>query len=227
MLELARALPRARAGVTADLRADGLGRARVLAAAFRLLDRGGLRIGEQRAAEERGTVGLTTLTGRHVTIEGDAVRLEFPGKSGQQWSSLVEDAELASVLRELRRRRLDRALFAWVDEDGARRALRPEEINDDIARRTGAPFTAKDFRTLRGTASAAEHLARLGPHPTVAARRRAVAAAMAHAAEELGNTPAVARSSYVDPRIVDRFERGETIAVGPRAVETRLLELLG
>ena len=101
------------------------------------------------------------------------------------------------------------------------------EINDDLRRRTGGPFSAKDFRTLRGTAAAALSLARSGPQATKAARRRAISAAIAAAAEVLENTPAIARSSYIDPRLLDRYEHGEIIdASRPRSVEAQLRVLL-
>jgi len=229
MLELVAALPAARRSATRELRTEGFGRQRLLAGAFRLLDGGALRIGAERYADGNGSFGLTTLLGAHATVHGgDTVRLRFPGKSGQAWESELRDAELAELVAGLKRRGGRARLLAWRDDDGAWHPLRPEEINDDIRRRTGGDFTAKDLRTLHGSAAAALSLARSGPAATESARRRAIAAAMRDAAAVLGNTPAIARSSYVDPRIVDRYERGETVDPSrPGSVETELRALLG
>ncbi|MBO9578670.1 MAG: DNA topoisomerase IB [Microbacteriaceae bacterium] len=229
MLDLAEVLPRARRGVTRDLRADGLGRERVLAGAFRLLDSGALRVGTPRYAEDHGSYGLTTLLGAHAAVRGGEVRLRFPGKSGQEWSSGIEDPDLAALVSALQRRGPRARLLAWRDPDGEVHPLRPGELNDDIRRRTGGDFTAKDFRTLRGTAVAAASLARTGPRASASGRSRALAAAMREAAAALGNTPAVARTAYVDPRIADRYERGETVdpsRIASGTIERELLRLL-
>ena len=228
MLQLAAALPAARRRVTADLRADGLGRERLLAAAFRILERGRLRVGSERYAEENGSIGLTTLLGAHARARGDTVVFRFPGKSGQPWESEVRDADLAALIAEIKRRGGRSRLLAWRDDAGRWHPLRAAEINDDIRARTGGDFTAKDFRTLAGSTAAALSLARSGPRPTEAGRRRAIAAAMRDAADELGNTPAIARASYVDPRIIDRYEHGETLDTTRAAsAESALRRLLG
>ena len=225
MLELARALPAARRGATRDLRHAGLGRERLLAGAFRLLDAGSLRIGSPRYEEERGTIGLTTLLVRHAVVEGTTVRLRFPGKSGQAWRSLLDDADLAALIAPLTARSRRARLLAWQDAAGRWHPLRPAEVNADIRRRLGGEFSAKDFRTLCGTATAALRLAAIGARPTASGRRRAIAEAVSAAADVLGNTPAIARGSYVDPRILDRYEHGETVPTA-HAVETGLVELL-
>ena len=225
MIEFAQALPAARRAITIDLRSEGLGRDRVFAGAFRLLDSGALRVGSDRYADQHGSYGLTTLLGAHASVHGDdEVVLRFPAKSGQPWRSDLTDPDLAALIRALKRRGPRARLLAWRDDDGRVHLLHPEEINDDIRRRLGGDFTAKDFRTLRGTAVAAQSLARTGIRPTVSSRRRAVATAMRHAAAALGNTPSVARASYVDPRIVDRYERGEVVDPS-RAIEPQLVEL--
>ena len=223
MLELARVLPGARRAVTRDLRRDELDRDRVLAGAFRLLDSGALRVGSERYADEHGSYGLTTLLGAHVRFRENAILLAFPAKSGQVWSSELHDPDLARLLAQLRRGPRSR-LFAWRG-DGRVRVLRAEEINEDLRRRLGGAFSAKDFRTLRGSAVAARSLARAGIASSVSGRRRVVAAAMRDVADALGNTPAVSRASYVDPRIVDRYEHGEVIDPA-RAVEPQLVTLL-
>lgn len=227
MLALAEALPAARRAVTRDLRSEQLSRERVLAGAFRLLDSAALRVGSERYADENGTFGLSTLLCAHAVVhEGDAVRLRFPAKSGKAWESEIRDSGLASLVTALKRRGGRARLFAWHHE-GRWHPVSAQEINDDLRQRTGVEVSAKDFRTLRGTATAALALARIGPESTERARRRAIAEAVREAAAVLGNTPAIARASYVDPRVLDRYAHGETIdARGGGPVEAQLRSLL-
>ncbi|MDT0157868.1 DNA topoisomerase IB [Microbacterium sp. ARD32] len=225
MLQLAAVMPGVRGGVTRDLRQDGFGRPRVLAGAFRMLDSALLRVGSEQYAREHGSIGLATLRGSHAHVrEGRTVELAFPGKSGQPWQSRIDDPDLADLIAGLKRRGGRSLLLSWQD-DGAWHPLRPADINDDVRDRTGGDFTAKDFRTLHGTISAAVELARIGPRDAANARRRAVSAAIRNTASILGNTPAVARSGYVDPRVLDLYDDG--IVVDPkRRVEPQLIELL-
>lgn len=227
-LDLAATLPAARRGVTIDLRRDDLSRERVLAGAFRMLDTGSLRVGSERYAEEHGSFGLSTLLCAHAAVSSDdVVELKFPAKSGQEWESDIRDPDLAALVRRLMRRGSTARLLAWKDERGWH-PLAAEEINEDVRRRTGGDFSAKDFRTLHGTSAAAISLARTGARDSVAARKRAVADAVRAASDELNNTPAIARGSYVDPRLLDAYEGGVTIdpeRVG--SVESELRGLLG
>ena len=225
-MALAESLPAARRAVTLDLRAGGYPRERALAAAFRLLDTGSLRVGSDRYAEQHGSHGLSTLLGSHVAISRDTITLAFPGKSGQEWESVLVDAELADVLRGLKRRGGSARLLAWKD-GRAWRTVDADDINGYVRERTGVEFTAKDFRTLHGTVAAAVSLAKHGPEQRVAARSRALAQAMRDAAEVLGNTPSIAKKSYVDPRVVDHYEAGTTIDAGRLAsAESELRSLL-
>jgi DNA topoisomerase-1 len=225
-LSLAESLPAARRRVTMDLRRDGLPRERVLAAAFRMLDTGSLRVGSERYADQHGSYGLSTLLGAHAVVSGDEVHLHFPAKSGMEWRSEIRDPDLAAVVRSLKRRGGRARLLAW-HEDGRWHPVSAAEINEDVRARTGGAFTAKDFRTLHGTIAAAASLAVTGPRPSPTARRRAVAQAMREAASVLGNTPAVARSSYVDPRVVDLYDHGRTIdPLRLHAAESELRALL-
>ena len=210
-LSLAESLPAARRQVTIHLREGEPTKTRALAAAFRMLDTANLRVGSEQYAEANGSFGLSTLRCSHATVSGDTVILEFPSKSGQEWSSAITDPDLASVVRGLKRRGPRARLLAFRDDAGRWHPLRPGDINDYVRERTGGDFTAKDFRTLAGTAAAAISLAKWGPEGTKTGRTRAVAAAMRDAAEALGNTPAIARSSYVDPRVIDLYRSGTTI----------------
>jgi len=226
MLQLARVLPAARRSVTRDLRAGGTARSTVLAAAFRMLDVALLRVGSERYAQEHGSIGLSTLRCDHARVRGSVVSLRFPGKSGRPWSTEIDDADLAPVVAALRRRGPRARLLAWRDDEGWR-PVRASDVNDDVHRRTGGAFTAKDFRTLHGTAIAAASLARSGAQETATARRRAMVAATREAAAALGNTPAVARASYIDPRLFERYEQGRTVdARSRRSVERQLVDLL-
>jgi DNA topoisomerase IB len=209
-LQLAESLPAARRRVTLDLRGDGFSRERVLAAAFRMLDTGSLRVGSERYTNENGSHGLATLLCAHVKVRRDSLLLSFPAKSGKNWDSEMTDADLAALVRRLKRRGGNARLLAYKNG----RSWHPvssAEINGYVKERTGDDFTAKDFRTLRGTVAAAVSLARTGPQKTAAARKKAIGAAMQDAAAVLGNTPSIARKSYVDPRLLDHYAAGETI----------------
>ena len=210
-LSLAESLPVARRQVTMDLRGPEPTKARALAAAFRMLDTANLRVGSEQYAEANGSFGLSTLRCSHATVSGDTVQLEFPSKSGQEWSSTITDPDLASVVRGLKQRGPRARLLAFRDDAGNWHPLSAADINDYVRERTGGDFTAKDFRTLAGTATAAVSLAKRGPVGTKSARTRAVAQAMRDAADALGNTASIARKSYVDPRIVDLYSAGTTI----------------
>ena len=227
-LELSEALPNARRKVTSDLRGEGPTRSRVLAGAFRMLDTGALRVGSERYAQTNGSHGLSTLLCAHAKVSGTTITLKFPAKSGQEWSSEITDVDLAALLASLKRRGPTARLLAYRDDDDEWHPVSAEEINAYLRERTGGEFSAKDFRTLRGTVAAALSLAKHGPEPTRSKRNRALAQAMRDAAAVLGNTPSIAKKSYVDPRVVDKYRRGKTIdAARPDSAETQLRELLG
>jgi DNA topoisomerase I len=209
-MRLAESLPAARRVVTMQLRTDGFTRERALAAAFRMLDTGSLRVGSRRYAEANGSHGLTTLLCAHATVHGDSVELRFPAKSHQAWESDIRDPDLAKVISALKRRGPTAVLLAYRVGD-AWHPIDAAEVNDYVRERTGEGFTAKDFRTLHGTVAAAVSLARQGPQPTKSKRQHAIAEAVREAAAVLSNTPTVARTSYVDPRVIDRFVAGQTI----------------
>ncbi len=222
--ELAATLPGARRTVTRDLRTEGIDRTRVLAAAFRILDTVAIRVGGETYALENGSHGLTTLLRRHVRVSGSHIELRFPAKSGQRAQASLDDVDLAALLVELHAGAGAARLFAWK-EDGRVRRLGASDINGYIVDRTGGTFTAKDFRTLKGTVTAAVALARIGVPEKVSQRRSAVRDAIAATAAELGNTPTIAKNSYIDPVVFDRFDAGETIRLD-RVAEVALLELL-
>ena len=210
-LQLSEALTAARRRVTMALRSDGPTRERALAAAFRMLDIGSLRVGSERYTTSNGSHGLSTLLCAHATVTADdVVKLRFPAKSGQEWESEITDHDLAPVVRALKRRGPNARLLAYKDAKGWH-PLSASDINEYVKELTGKDFTAKDFRTLHGTVEAAKSLAEHGPEQSKTKRQKAVAQAMRDASEVLGNTPSIAKASYVDPRVVEHYLEGETI----------------
>ncbi|MFS0866133.1 DNA topoisomerase IB [Microbacterium sp. 179-B 1A2 NHS] len=223
-LALAEALPRARGRVTSSLRREDIDRERVLAAAFRLLDQAAPRVGAERYLVKHGSRGLTTLLRRDAEVEGGTVALRFPGKSGQRQEMEIDDDDLAAAVQLLVAGRPSSPLLAY--RRGRRRVpLTGKDVNVYVRAMTGGTFTAKDFRTLRGTILAADALARIGAVDTKTQLKRAEVLAVKATAEALGNTPAVARSSYIDPRVFDRYRRGILLdtSVSPESAIRRLI----
>lgn len=211
VLDLAAALPSARGRVTRDLHAAPGSMARALAVAVRLVDATYVRVGDDRHTATTGHRGLTTLLCRHVDVRGDEVTLDFRGKSAQQWHVSTRDHDLAVAVRSLRKGRSDRARFLAHHEQRAWTALHARDVNAYVREITGTTCTTKDFRTLHGSVVAAQELARAGWSPVQAERDRAVREAIVRTAERLGNTPAVARASYVDPIVLTLFHDGTVI----------------
>jgi DNA topoisomerase I len=221
MLRFARSLPKLRRRAAKDLARKGMPREKALACAVRLLDRGFFRIGSEDYAEENDTYGMATMRKRHVTVSGDQVTFDYEAKGGQRRLQTIGDPEAARVVRALKQRRgggeellAYKRAGRWVDVKSA-------DINEYVKRVAGGEFSAKDFRTWSGTVLAAVALAVSGPaHGSRSSRKRAKAWAVKEVARYLGNTPTVARSSYIDPRVFDRFDGGLTIAgVLPELVE--------
>jgi DNA topoisomerase-1 len=201
---LGQAMPRLRKTVARHLRESRSPKTRTLAAAVRLMDLGALRIGDENYRKQHGSHGLTTLRCHHVTVEGDSLKLSFPGKSGQLWECTLTDRRLATFLEPLAARPPDEVLLAFKDRD-TWTAVDPGMLNDYIRKSAGDGFTAKDLRTWKGTLAAARALARTA---TDVPAQAALANAFEEAAALLGNTPAVARDAYVDPRIIAAFLDG-------------------
>lgn len=232
VLDVAHRLPAARHSVRRDLALDGFPRAKALALAFRLLDLAYFRAGGEGYAERNGSYGLATLRREHVQVleAGDAVRFRYPAKSGQVRDVVVEDAQVADLVGTLLRRRGGGPeLLAWRDDDGWH-DITSAEVGADVKRRLGEDASPKDFRTWHATVLAARGLADSGAAPrSERARRRVVAQVVRDVSEELGNTPAVCRASYIDPRVVDLWEHGTTIrrTRSQAVAERETLALLG
>jgi DNA topoisomerase IB len=213
VLAFGRVLSRARERVLTDLGTTGMSRDRACAVAVRLLDLGYFRIGNDVYADRNGSFGLTTLQRRHVRRSGRLLVFDFVGKSGVEHEIAIDDPATVDALEVMRRRRAPAGadLLVWK-ERGRWHDLDSAHVNEYLRAATGMEATAKDFRTWHATVLAAASLAASGePGGSRASRKRAVAGAMREVAEFLGNTPALARSSYVDPRVVDAYEEGRTI----------------
>jgi len=214
MVDFAQALPKLREQVEEDLRRRKLSRERVLACAVRLLDRGFFRIGSESYAEENETYGLATMRKRHVKVDGDTVVFDYEAKGGQRRVQVVGDRSIAGLVKTLRGRRGGgHELLAYRNGDSWR-DVRSDDINDYIKAAIGDGHSAKDFRTWNATVLAAVVLAasaRERDLATKGARARAKRDAVKQVASYLGNTPAVCRASYIDPRVFDRFDGGLTV----------------
>jgi DNA topoisomerase I len=213
MLHFAAALPKLRRQLADDLGRRGLARDRVRACAVRLLDLGFFRIGSEQYADENETFGLATLRRSHVKIERGAAIFDYPAKGSKRHVRAIEDPLVLPTLKALKRRKGGgRDLLVYrVGRDGWA-DLRSDEINEYLKDAAGGDFTAKDFRTWNATVLAAVAVAgHDGDAGTKAAKKRIVNAAVKQVAGYLDNTPAVCRSAYIDPRVFDRFDSGETI----------------
>ena len=206
-------LPELRAAMTGHLDEDELDRERVSAVALRLISLGWFRVGSERFARE-GTYGVTTLLRRHVEVRGTRIRLSFPSKAGIRVRSELADEELANAIRGLLKVRGGPRVFKYRWEGGLYN-LTSERLNDYVKIYLGEEFSAKDFRTWGGTLLAAIYFAELdeqhGLPESVSAQKRSVSSVMQRVAKQLGNTPAVTRSSYVSPAVVEQYLDGRTI----------------
>ncbi|WP_433338061.1 DNA topoisomerase IB [Spirillospora sp. CA-294931] len=213
ILTFARELPRIRATLAEHLSGRGLTRERVLAAAVRLIDLGFFRSGGREYAEENGTYGLSTLLREHVRCSRNLVTFEYLAKGAKERELAVREESVCAVVRGLKRRPGggERLLAHRAGRDW--RDVQAEDINAYLQEISGGEFTAKDFRTWHATVLAAVGLAVSSRAPeSETGRRAAVRRVVREVADYLGNTPEVARASYIDPRVIEAFERGETIA---------------
>lgn len=230
MVRFAEALPALREVVGRDLARGDLSREHVLACAARLLERGFFRIGSEDYAVTNETYGLATMRKEHVKVDGDAIDFDYPAKSGKRRVHAVVDPDVAAVVATLKARRSGgdellayRVRRTWRD-------VRSPDINDYLKQASGLDISAKDFRTWGATVLAAIALAVTDSGVTSkTARKRAIMRAVREVAYYLGNTPAVARASYIDPRVFDRYRDGETIrsALGEIAADPDVTAIQG
>ena len=212
LTKFAQAIPKMRATVTRHLRQPGLGRERVLACVLRILSTCFMRPGSQVYASEHGSYGIATLRRKHVTVKGDVVEFDFPGKSGVRQYRQLRDRQVARVIRQLLKIP-GFNVFKFENEDGTVVKVTGRHINAYIKEVMGSHFSAKDFRTWAGTLVCACALAREGTEIPIkkTAKNKKIVAAIKETAEVLGNTPAVCRGSYVCPEVINAFEKGRVI----------------
>ena len=211
MTDFAQALPRLRSRILADLDGDELDRQRVLACAVRLLDVGLFRIGSEQYADDDGGIGLATVEKQHVTVD-DEIVFDYPAKGGIRRVQAVQDARCHAVVHALKRRRAGGDQLLAYREGRRWRPVHSDQISDYLKAQIGDAYSAKDFRTWNATVMAAVSVAVDGGAATSkTARKRVIDGAVRGVAELLGNTPAVARRAYIDPRVFDRYLSGWTI----------------
>jgi DNA topoisomerase I len=213
MVAFAKTLPGLREHIEREMQRDDMSREHVLACAVRLLDRGFFRVGGEDYAVTNKSYGLATIRKEHVRLSGDTLLFDYPAKSGKRQVRAVVDPLVADTVTRLKKRRggtpellAYKAGRRWVD-------IRSVDINEYLKATTGEDISAKDFRTWGATVLAAVALAVSGEvAATKTGRKRAISRAVKEVAYYLGNTPAVARASYIDPRVFDRYRDGETVA---------------
>jgi DNA topoisomerase-1 len=207
LLDVARVLPRIRERCEADLATPGLSREKVLAAVVRLLELTLIRVGNEEYARLNRSFGLTTLKRRHARVEGSAIRFRFAGKSGQRHEVGLRDRRLAAIVRRCQDLP-GQDLFAYVGDDGVAHDISSEDVNEYLREISGIDMTAKDFRTWAGTVLAYRALRALAPVENGRAAKKNVVEAVRLTADQLGNTPAVARKSYVHPAVLEAYLEG-------------------
>ena len=211
MVAFARHLPEMRAAVEADIARDDLSARHVLAVAVRLLDRGFFRIGSEEYAVTNESYGLATMHKRHCRVRGDVLEFDYPAKSGKRRIQAVVDPQVAEVVARLKKRRGGSPELLAHKTAGRWRDVRSGDINAYLKDVTHRDASAKDFRTWGATVVCAVALAVAEEPRSKTARKRTITRAIKEVAYYLGNTPAVARASYVDPRVIDRYDDGLTI----------------
>ncbi|HEY7464558.1 MAG TPA: DNA topoisomerase IB [Candidatus Limnocylindria bacterium] len=225
MLAFGQALPLIRQRVDADLRRPGLPRERVIAAVVRLLEKTRIRVGNEEYARENRSFGLTTMRDRHANIGSQRIRFRFRGKGGKVNDVEVSDARLARIVARCQDLP-GQELFQYLDEDGEPRSIGSDDVNAYLQEITGHDFTAKDFRTWAGTVLAAWALKEFEEVDSRAQAKRNVVRAVEQVAEELGNTPAVSRKSYVHPSVINAYLDGNVVREARRRADATLRESL-
>jgi DNA topoisomerase-1 len=228
LIAFGHALPKLRARVDRDLARRGLPREKVLAAVLRVMEVTLIRIGNEEYAKTNKSFGLTTLRDRHARIGAERAVFEFRGKSGKLHRTGFRDRRLARVVKACQDLPGQR-LFQYLDDDGQRRAVESADVNAYLREAMGEDFSAKDFRTWAGTVAAARALVTLPACAGESDTKRNVNTCVKAVAGVLGNTPAVCRSAYIHPAVLDAYQAGKLplkAAGGGRAFELSVLKFL-
>ena len=207
MLAFGEALPRIRERVQADLQKRGLPREKVLATVVWFLEKSLIRVGNDEYAKHNNSFGLTTMRRRHVDVEGGQVRFRFVGKRGIKHEISVFDRKMARIVRKIQDLK-GQELFTYLDEEGRKVDVTSTDVNAYLKEISGQDFTAKDFRTWSATVAAIEELSEKCGFETKREAQRAIRDALEQVSRQLGNTPAIARKSYVHPVVFERFGDG-------------------
>lgn len=215
------ALPAIRARVRHDLGLPGLPREKVLALVVRLLETTLIRVGNREYARHNKSYGLTTMRSRHVDISGSSIIFHFRGKSGKQHVITLRDRRLAQLVKRCQSLP-GHELFQYIDEDGQRQGIESGDVNEYLREITGEDFTAKDFRTWAGTVLAAQTLQEFEAYETQTQAKKNIVNAVEQVAERLGNTPAICRSCYIHPTILEAYLDGSLITTLRQRVEQEL-----
>jgi DNA topoisomerase-1 len=212
MTAFGRALPRIRERVAHDLSLPGLPREKVLATVVSLLEMTLIRVGNEQYARSNRSFGLTTMRNRHVEVDGSQLRFKFKGKSGKTHSIGIKDRRLAAIVKRCQELP-GQELFAYIDDDGVRRAIDSSDVNEYLKEIGGDDFTSKDFRTWAGTVLAAQTLREMAPVKprSKTQARRNVTEAVQYVSERLGNTPAICRKSYINPMVIESYLDGSLL----------------
>jgi DNA topoisomerase I len=204
ILRFAKALPKMRKITREHLALPGLPREKVLACIVQLMDKAYFRVGNEIYAKENQSYGLTTLRSKHTKVWGDTIIFDFIGKSGQAHLKKVTDKKLAQIVKKL-----DELpgyeIFKYVDEAGQTHDIHSDDVNEYIKDLMGEEFSAKDFRTWGGTLLASMELSQTERSRHISERKKAVTECVKKVAQKLGNTPAIARASYIDPRVIKAY----------------------
>ncbi len=225
MLVFGKALPKIRRRVNRDLGLAGLQRNKVLATIVQLLERTFIRIGNEEYAKENKSFGLTTMRNRHIDVTGSKMRFQFRGKSGVDHEIEVSDLRVAKIIRKLQDLP-GQDIFQYVDDEGERRNVTSQDVNEYLQEISGEQFTAKDFRTWAGTVLAAMALSSIGPFETKAEAKKNIKTAISAVSKILGNTPAVCRKCYVHPVVLESYLTGAAIEGLKARTEEALAEQL-
>jgi len=217
MLRFAGALPGLRTATARDLRHRSLTRDRVVASVVRLIDLGLFRIGEERYADLDHHYGATTLRKQHVRFTRDGIVFDYTAKWGKERTIVIKDNLVRPTIRALARTDNDLDTLWSYEHDGRWHVLHSRDVGNYIAVRSGGHFTAKEFRTWNATVLMALSLSNAGPAATLSGRKRTIAASVREVADLLGDTPAVARGSYIDPRLITRYEAEGILPAVPQA----------